>query len=96
MTTEKESWKYIVWSIRGQGGKQDSVQKKMRKVKSEIKVYGIVILTETHINRKEEDMRKVGKHLQEYNIYNVHNIDRASTRKGVTICIHKKMIGVKK
>ena len=58
-----------MWNIRGLGGKQDSVNKKMGKVKSEIEEYNIVILTETHLDRKEEDINKMGKHLQEYNVY---------------------------
>ena len=87
--TTETSWKWIVWNIRGWGGKQDSVKKKMRKVKSEIEGYDIVILTETHLDRKEEEISKMGKYLQEYNVYNVHDKDRASTRKGVTICIKK-------
>ena len=90
--SEKISWKCITWNIRGWGGKQDSVKKKMTKIKNEIQQYDIVILTETHLADNEEDIEKMRKYQQEYYTYNVHDKDRSSARSGVTICIKKRKI----
>ena len=66
----------------------------MRKVKSEIERYDIVIFTETHLDRKEEDISKMGKYLHEYNVYNVHDKDRSSTWNGVTMCVKKMIVRI--
>ena len=73
------------------GGKQDGVKKKMKKRKSEIEGYDIVILTETHLDRDEKEIEKMGKYLQEYNTYNVHDKHKPAARNGVTICVKKKI-----
>ena len=40
------------------GGRQDKIKKKMRKIKSEIEGYDIIILTETHLSKEEEEIKK--------------------------------------
>ena len=71
------------------GGRQDKTKKKMKKIKSEIEGYDIIILTETHISKEEEEINKMEKLLQEYNLFHVHDKENASGRKGVTIGIKK-------
>ena len=88
-TKERENWKFIVWNIRGWGGKQDGIKKKMKKIKSKIEGHDIVILTETHLDTDEEEIRKIEKYLQEYNIFNTHDKHKPASRNGVTICIKK-------
>ena len=90
-TEEKVNWKCIIRNIRGWGGKQDGIKKKMEKIKSEIEGYHIVILTETHLDTNEEEIKKMGKYLQEYNIYNTHDKHKPAARNGVTICVKKKI-----
>ena len=71
-------WKCTSWNIRGWGGIQDKTKKKMKKIKSEIEGYDIIILTETHLSKEEEEINKMEKHLQEYNLFHVHDKENAS------------------
>ena len=66
----------------------------MKKIKSEIEGYDIIILTETNLSKEEEEINKMGKHLQEYNLFHVHDKENASERKGVTIGIKKNRIEI--
>ena len=50
-------------------------------------------MTETHLSKKEEEIRKFGKYLQEYTLHHVHDKHKASRRKGVTIGIKKNIVG---
>ena len=47
-------WKCMSWNIRGGGGRQDKTKKRMRKIKSEIEGYDVIIITETHLRKEEE------------------------------------------
>ena len=76
-------WKCMIWNIRGWGGRQD----KTKKIKSEIEGYDVIILTETHLSKDEEEINKMEKHLQEYNLFHIHDKENANGRKGVTIGI---------
>ena len=40
------------------GGKQDNTHNKMRKVKSEIEGNDIIILTETHLDKSDNEIKK--------------------------------------
>jgi len=84
----------ISWNVRGWGGRQDKIKKKMRKIKGEIEGYDIIILTETHLSKDEEEITKMEKNLQEYNMYHVHDKINASGRKGVSICLKKNTINI--
>ena len=64
----------------------------MKKIKSEIEGYDVFILTETHLSKEEEGKNKMEKHLQEYNIFHIHDKENSSGRKGVTIRIKKNRI----
>ena len=87
-------WKCMSWNIRGWGGRQDKTKKKMKKIKSEIEGYDVIILTETHLSKEEEEINKMEKHLQEYNLFHIHDKENASGRKGVTIGIKKNRIEI--
>ena len=45
-------WKCMSWNILGWGGRQDKIRKKMKKIKSEIERYNVIILTETHLSKE--------------------------------------------
>ena len=53
----------------------------MKKIKSEIEGYDVFILTETHLSKEEEEINKMEKHLQEYNLFHIHDKDNAIGRK---------------
>ena len=57
-------WKCMSCNIRGWGGRQDKTKKKIKKIKSEIERYDVIILTETHLSKGEEETNKMEKHLQ--------------------------------
>ena len=56
-------WKCMIWNIQGWGGTQDKINKRMRKkikrIKSEIEGYGVIILIETHLSKEEEKINKM-------------------------------------
>ena len=45
-------WKCMSWDIRGWRGKKDKTKKKIRKIKSKIEGYDVIILTETHLSKE--------------------------------------------
>ena len=54
-------WKCMSWNIRGWGDGQDKTKKKMKIIKSEIEIYDVIILTETHLSKEEEEINKMEK-----------------------------------
>ena len=85
----------ITWNLRGWGGRQDNIKRKMSKIKSEIEGYDIIILTETHLSKEENEIKQFEKYLQEYRLHHVHDKYKSSGRKGVTIGIKKNLIDEK-
>jgi len=72
---ENVTLRCICWNIRGWGGKQDRIKRKMSKIKSEIESFDITILTETHLSKEIGEIQKMEKTYKNLH-FNMYTIDQ--------------------
>ena len=57
-----------------------------------MKKYDIFILTETHVENEESEIKAFNKYFEKYHIYHAHRKEQASQRCGVVVGIRKKKV----